>query len=158
MKRFAAMLLCVAMLMAGVVAQAENGYEYTKNKLNDTETFKGLQQSYWYGDFENTDKSLILAFYYKDKSIVLMGDDENGKGKKIYWNTADLQSFLFAQAYCLLTYDEFSKKVDEGYTFSIWIVEDALQPKVVGSKTVYVEVEPEVIDSKEAAESYLENH
>lgn len=87
-----------------------------------------------------------------------MGDDENGKGKKIYWNTADLQSFLFAQAYCLLTYDEFSKKVDEGYTFSIWIVKDGLQPKVVGSKTVYVELEPEVIDSKEAAESYLENH
>lgn len=30
MKKFVAILLCVAMLMVGVVAQAEKGYEFIK--------------------------------------------------------------------------------------------------------------------------------
>ena len=33
MKKFTALLLCVAMLMVGVVAQAETGYEFVKEFL-----------------------------------------------------------------------------------------------------------------------------
>ena len=41
MKKFVAMLLCVAMLMVGVVAQAESGYEYTKKLLNEGISLNG---------------------------------------------------------------------------------------------------------------------
>lgn len=35
MKKFTALLLCVAMLMVGVVAQAESGYVYIKTLMKE---------------------------------------------------------------------------------------------------------------------------
>ena len=56
MKKLTALLLCVAMLMVGVVAQAESGYEFLKSFLSDSERLgTGYSKKF---DDTNTSKEL----------------------------------------------------------------------------------------------------
>ena len=124
MKKLTALLLCVAMLMVGVVAQAESGYEYIKAYLADD---LSLDELSLYGgvstkiDFaSNTDNSTVLAFEVTSSKVVLIGDNANGEFEGTTWQV-DVSDFLkvlqlFCDSFC-----DFQEKMDDGYTFVIML-------------------------------------
>lgn len=65
MKKFTALLLCVAMLMAGVVAQAEKGYEFIKYFLNDEEGGNLGYSSSMELTKTNTNKLVVVIFAFQ---------------------------------------------------------------------------------------------
>ena len=75
MKKFVAVLLCVAMLMVGVVAQAENGYTIIQAYLN-SDNCSNLTEIYSNTlDEDNEYKTLTLAFNLESQTIILIGDN-----------------------------------------------------------------------------------
>ena len=124
MKKFTALLLCVAMLMVGVVAQAESGYEYIKAYLADD---LSLDELSLYGgvstkiDFaSNTDNSTVLAFEVTSSKVVLIGDNANGEFEGTTWQV-DVSDFLkVLQLFCD-SFSDFQEKMDDGYTFVIML-------------------------------------
>lgn len=124
MKKFVAVLLCVAMLMVGVVAQAESGYEYIKAYLADD---LSLDELSLYGgvstkiDFaSNTDNSTVLAFEVTSSKVVLIGDNANGEFEGTTWQV-DVSDFLkVLQLFCD-SFSDFQEKMDDGYTFVIML-------------------------------------
>lgn len=86
MKKFVAILLCVAMLMVGVVAQAENGYVTMKALFGDkdqlgTGTSKTIDSL--------SDKKLVIIFDFRSEQIGLIGYNARGKCEGTVWNTDD---------------------------------------------------------------------
>lgn len=124
MKKLTALLLCVAMLMVGVVAQAESGYEYIKAYLADD---LSLDELSLYGgvstkiDFaSNTDNSTVLAFEVTSSKVVLIGDNSNGEFEGTTWQV-DVSDFLkVLQLFCD-SFSDFQEKMDDGYTFVIML-------------------------------------
>ncbi len=124
MKKLTALLLCVAMLMVGVVAQAESGYEYIKAYLADD---LSLDELSLYGgvstkiDFaSNTDNSTVLAFEVTSSKVVLIGDNANGEFEGTTWQV-DVSDFLkVLQLFCD-SFSDFQEKMDDGYTFVIML-------------------------------------
>lgn len=124
MKNLTALLLCVAMLMVGVVAQAESGYEYIKAYLADD---LSLDELSLYGgvstkiDFaSNTDNSTVLAFEVTSSKVVLIGDNANGEFEGTTWQV-DVSDFLkVLQLFCD-SFSDFQEKMDDGYTFVIML-------------------------------------
>lgn len=124
MKKLMALLLCVAMLMVGVVAQAESGYEYIKAYLADD---LSLDELSLYGgvstkiDFaSNTDNSTVLAFEVTSSKVVLIGDNANGEFEGTTWQV-DVSDFLkVLQLFCD-SFSDFQEKMDDGYTFVIML-------------------------------------
>jgi len=124
MKKLTALLLCVAMLMVGVVAQAESGYEYIKAYLADD---LSLDELSLYGgvstkiDFaSNTDNSTVLAFEVTSLKVVLIGDNANGEFEGTTWQV-DVSDFLkVLQLFCD-SFSDFQEKMDDGYTFVIML-------------------------------------
>ena len=124
MKKLTALLLCVAMLMVGVVAQAESGYECIKAYLSDD---LSLDELSLYGgvstkiDFaSNTDNSTVLAFEVTSSKVVLIGDNANGEFEGTTWQV-DVSDFLkVLQLFCD-SFSDFQEKMDDGYTFVIML-------------------------------------
>lgn len=124
MKKLTALLLCVAMLMVGVVAQAESGYEYIKAYLSDD---LSLDELSLYGgvstkiDFaSNTDNSTVLVFEVTSSKVVLIGDNANGEFEGTTWQV-DVSDFLkVLQLFCD-SFSDFQEKMDDGYTFVIML-------------------------------------
>ena len=124
MKKLTALLLCVAMLTVGVVAQAESGYEYIKAYLADD---LSLDELSLYGgvstkiDFaSNTDNSTVLAFEVTSSKVVLIGDNANGEFEGTTWQV-DVSDFLkVLQLFCD-SFSDFQEKMDDGYTFVIML-------------------------------------
>ena len=124
MKKLTVLLLCVAMLMVGVVAQAESGYEYIKAYLADD---LSLDELSLYGgvstkiDFaSNTDNSTVLAFEVTSSKVVLIGDNANGEFEGTTWQV-DVSDFLkVLQLFCD-SFSDFQEKMDDGYTFVIML-------------------------------------
>lgn len=124
MKKLTALLLCVAMLMVGVVAQAESGYEYIKAYLADD---LSLDELSLYGgvstkiDFaNNTDNSTVLAFEVASSKVVLIGDNANGEFEGTTWQV-DVSDFLKVMLLFCDSFSDFQEKMDDGYTFVIML-------------------------------------
>lgn len=74
MKKFTALLLCVAMLMVGVVAQAETGYEFVKEFLT-SEDGENLSD-YFSTELTrsgDTDKLLYISFDFLKLPFTCLG-------------------------------------------------------------------------------------
>ena len=141
MKKFVAVLLCVAMLMVGVVAQAESGYTLIKTFLN-SDSAEGVTQTY-VSPIEVYGKNLILVFDFDDKSIALMGYNWQNEGEIVFWDTDGTFQFLTQLMSFCMVWDTIEETMDAGYTFSIWIMTEESD-------------EPITIDSKEEADLMLE--
>ena len=90
-----AVLLCVAMLMAGVVARAENGYEFIKYMLSSED---GVRLGYGYSmelDDINTSKTTVIVFDFDDSTIVLLGDNSKGNYEGTSWLLSDTPEPFF---------------------------------------------------------------
>lgn len=117
MKKFTALLLCVAMLMVGVVAQAENGYVTMKALFGDkdqlgTGTSKTIDSL--------SDKKLVIIFDFRSEQIGLIGYNARGKCEGTVWNTDDFSDVV---AYLLAVceeWDTIEEGLDKGYT--LWVV------------------------------------
>ena len=83
MKKFTALLLCVAMLMAGVVAQAESGYEFIKKFLSDS-NYLGIGSTVAL-DGTNEPKSFKIAFDMPTNGIYNMGDKKKNDYEVTLW-------------------------------------------------------------------------
>ena len=141
MKKLTALLLCVAMLMVGVVAQAESGYTLIKTFLN-SDSAEGVTQTY-VSPIEVYGKNLILVFDFDDKSIALMGYNWQNEGEIVFWDTDGTFQFLTQLMSFCMVWDTIEETMDAGYTFSIWIMTEESD-------------EPITIDSKEEADLMLE--
>lgn len=139
MKKFTALLLCVAMLMAGVVAQAENGYVTMKALFGDkdqlgTGTSKTIDSL--------SDKKLVIIFDFRSEQIGLIGYNARGKCEGTVWNTDDFSDVV---AYLLAVceeWDTIEEGLDKGYT--LWVV------------VLIDDDNKALIDSKEDADKILE--
>ena len=124
MKKLTALLLCVAMLMVGVVAQAESGYEYIKAyladdlSLDELSLYGGVSKKMVFAS--NTDISSVLAFEVTSSKVVLIGDNANGEFEGTTWQV-DVSDFLkVLQLFCD-SFSDFQEKMDDGYTFVIML-------------------------------------
>lgn len=139
MKKFTALLLCVAMLMVGVVAQAENGYVTMKALFGDkdqlgTGTSKTIDSL--------SDKKLVIIFDFRSEQIGLIGYNARGKCEGTVWNTDDFSDVV---AYLLAVceeWDTIEEGLDKGYT--LWVV------------VLIDDDNKALIDSKENADKILE--
>lgn len=139
MKKFTALLLCVAMLMVGVVAQAENGYVTMKALFGDkdqlgTGTSKTIDLL--------SDKKLVIIFDFRSEQIGLIGYNARGKCEGTVWNTDDFSDVV---AYLLAVceeWDTIEEGLDKGYT--LWVV------------VLIDDDNKALIDSKEDADKILE--
>ena len=135
MKKFAAILLCAAMLMIGMVAQAETGYTIVQGYL-DSDNCPDVTQVYSQTlDSDSESKSLALVFNFSNSSIILIGDNWQGHTEATAW-VADT-AYAFAET--LVTFcndwDSVEEVLDEGYTFSVWLImDDAESPIIIHSK------------------------
>ena len=113
MKKLTALLLCVAMLMVGVVAQAETGYEYVKAYLQDE---FGLGEGY----ATTLDKSLeqykliIIILDFTNCSVFLVGDNAQDEFEGNIWFT-DGSDFVKLVRFFCESYSDIMEKSDEGY-------------------------------------------
>lgn len=121
MKKFTALLLCVAMLMVGVVVQAESGYEFIKKFLSDS-NYLGIGSTVAL-DGTNEPKSFILAFDMPTTGIYLMGDNQQGEYEGTGWADIDAsQLLMWLTIFCKgEMWTEIDEYVDEGYSYEIWI-------------------------------------
>ena len=139
MKKFTALLLCVAMLMVGVVAQAESGYVTMKALFGDkdqlgTGTSKTIDSL--------SDKKLVIIFDFRSEQIGLIGYNARGKCEGTVWNTDDFSDVV---AYLLAVceeWDTIEEGLDKGYT--LWVV------------VLIDDDNKALIDSKEDADKILE--
>ncbi len=139
MKKFTALLLCVAMLMVGVVAQAENGYVTMKALFGDkdqlgTGTSKTIDSL--------SDKKLVIIFDFRSEQIGMIGYNARGKCEGTVWNTDDFSDVV---AYLLAVceeWDTIEEGLDKGYT--LWVV------------VLIDDDNKALIDSKEDADKILE--
>lgn len=120
MKKFVAVLLCVAMLMAGVVAQAEKGYEFIKYFLNDEEGGNLGYSSSMELTKTNTNKLVVVIFDFSDNSVYLLGDNSAGKYEGTVWNP---EQFDFLNALTILCggWKTINDLVESDYTLGIRI-------------------------------------
>lgn len=133
MKKLTALLLCVAMLMVGVVAQAESGYILIKTFLN-SDSAEGVTQTY-VSPIEISGNKLILVFDFEDKSIALMGYNWQNEGEIVFWDTDGMFQFLTQLMSFCMVWDTIEETMDAGYTFSIWIMyEGSDEPLTIDSK------------------------
>ena len=107
MKKLTALLLCVAMLMVGVVAQAESGYEYTKKLLNE-----GVE----------------------DNTITMLGDNLQGEYEGTLWKTESNAQFIALLMTFCTKWTDFEEETDTGYTLVFLIqLGDDNEPMVIAS-------------------------
>ncbi len=139
MKKFTALLLCVAMLMVGVVAQAENGYVTMKAFFGDKDQL-GTGTSRTVDSL--SDKKLVIIFDFRSEQVGLIGYNARGKGEGTAWNTDDFSEFV---AYLMTVCEEWEtieEGLDKGY--SLWVL-------------VFMDDDNKaLIDSKEDADKILE--
>ena len=113
MKKFVAILLCVAMLMVGVVAQAESGYEYVKAYLQDE---FGLGE----GWVVTLDKSfeeytlIIISLDFTNYEVSLIGDNAQDEFEATTWFVDDSDFVKLVRFFCE-SYSDILEKSDEGY-------------------------------------------
>lgn len=131
MKKFVAVLLCVAMLMAGVVARAENGYEFIKYMLSSED---GVRLGYGYLmklDDINTSKTTVIVFDFDDSTIVLLGDNSKGNYEGTSWLLSDTpEAFLAALIVCCSGWSTIEGMLDAGYDFRIQLVSESSDTNV----------------------------
>lgn len=123
MKKLTALLLCVAMLMVGVVAQAESGYEFLKSFLSDSERLgTGYSKEF---DSKNTSKDVTLLFDMTDDTICLMGDNQRGRYEGTLWNVETVDIWLWLSVLCNRdVWTATDAYLDAGYSYEIWITTD----------------------------------
>lgn len=123
MKKLTALLLCVAMLMVGVVAQAEIGYEFLKSFLSDSERLgTGYSKEF---DSKNTSKDVTLLFDMTDDTICLMGDNQRGRYEGTLWNVETVDIWLCLSVLCNRdVWTATDACLDAGYSYEIWITTD----------------------------------
>lgn len=131
MKKFVAVLLCVAMLMAGVVARAENGYEFIKYMLSSED---GVRLGYGYSmelDDINTSKTTVIVLDFDDSTIVLLGDNSKGNYEGTSWLLSDTpEAFLAALIVCCSGWSTIEGMLDAGYDFRIQLVSESSDTNV----------------------------
>ena len=142
MKKFVAVLLCVAMLMVGVVAQAENGYTIIQAYLN-SDNCSNLTEIYSNTlDEDNEYKTLTLAFNLESQTIILIGDNWQGHTEATLWITDDwFEGLKVILTFCD-AWDTVEDAMDEDYSFSIWLMAND-------------DDTPTIIESKEEAEALI---
>lgn len=130
MKKFTALLLCVAMLMVGIVAQAETGYEFIKYFLNDEEGGNLGYSSSIELTKTNTSKLVVVIFDFSDNSVYLLGDNSAGKYEATIWNP---EQFDFLNALTILCggWNTINDLVESGYTLGIRIDFEEGDPTVI---------------------------
>lgn len=131
MKKLTALLLCVAMLMVGVVAQAESGYEYTKKLLNEGVSLNGYSKKI---DDTNTAKLLALVFDFEDNTITMLGDNLQGEYEGTLWKTESNAQFIALLMTFCTKWTDFEEETDTGYTLVFLIqLGDDNEPMVIAS-------------------------
>lgn len=84
MKKLTALLLCVAMLMVGVVAQAESGYVYIKTLMKEGLSLQpDISEKL---DGTNEEKLLVVLFDIQKQNVFLAGDNLWGTYEGTLWN------------------------------------------------------------------------
>ena len=142
MKKLTALLLCVAMLMVGVVAQAESGYVFLKNFLSDSEQL-GNGYSQTNDSAVGFDTWLVLIFDFPDEQIGLMGCNAKGKYEGTVWGTDNMSEFITYLKTMCEVWSTIEGTMDEGYSLHIMLILDD-------------DESPLVIDSEEQATTVLE--
>ena len=142
MKKFVAVLLCVAMLMGGVVAQAENGYTIIRAYLN-SDNCPNLTEIYSNTlDEDNEYKTLTLVFNLESQTIILIGDNWQGHAEAPLWIADDwFEGLKVILTFCD-AWETVEDAMDEDYSFSIWLMAND-------------DDTPTIIESKEEAEALI---
>lgn len=131
MKKLTALLLCVAMLMVGVVAQAESGYEFIKKFLSDS-NYLGIGSTVAL-DGTNEPKSFILAFDMPTTGIYLMGDNQQGEYEGTGW--ADIDASQLLMWLTLFCKGEMWTEIDEyNMSMSGILMKFGLRPSMIKTK------------------------
>ena len=121
MKKFTALLLCVAMLMVGVVAQAETGYEFVKEFLT-SEDGENLCD-YFSTELTrsgDTDKLLYISFDFSETAIYLLGDNSAGQYEGTVWHPNQLEFLNVLSMFCG-SWSTLNKYVESDYLLIIAI-------------------------------------
>ena len=135
MKKLTALLLCVAMLMVGVVAQAESGYVILKTFLSDSEQLgTGYSKEF---DDTNTSKELTLLFDMTDNTICLLGDNQLGRYEGTLWHVEMSDIWLYLSVLCNReVWTATDNSLDAGYSYQILITTDeGAEPILVDTVT-----------------------
>lgn len=138
MKKLTALLLCVAMLMVGVVAQAEIGYTATKSFLND---LIGTGFSEVTGN--EVDNFLWITFNFDELSIFMTGTNSAGKQEGTLWYDLDATTFVLALGNILTAWGSLDDLLDSDYS-------------LVVALTLTIDEDPIFVDTEEKAEAILE--
>ena len=136
MKKFVAVLLCVAMLMVGVVAQAEIGYTTTKSWLDDS---IGTGVSAVTGN--EVDNFLWIMFDFDDYSIFMTGTNSAGKQEGTLWYDLDATTFVYALCNILTGWGVLDDLLDSDYSLVVALT---------------IDEDPIFVDTEEEAEEILE--
>ena len=113
MKKLTALLLCVAMLMVGVVAQAESGYEYVKAYLQDE---FGLGEG-WVVTLDKSFKEytlIIISLDFTNYEVSLIGDNAQDEFEATTWFVDDSDFVKLVRFFCE-SYSDILEKSDEEY-------------------------------------------
>ena len=98
MKKFTALLLCVAMLMVGVVAQAESGYVYIKTLMKEGLSLQpDISEKL---DGTNEEKLLVVLFDIQKQNVFLAGDNLWGTYEGTLWNMEPANFLALFTTFC----------------------------------------------------------
>ena len=121
MKKLMALLLCVAMLMVGVVAQAESGYVYIKTLMKEGLSLQpDISEKL---DGTNEEKLLVVLFDIQKQNVFLAGDNLWGTYEGTLWNMEPANFLALFTTFCNM-YSSLESEMDAGYTLLIILQSD----------------------------------
>ena len=144
MKKFVALLLCVAMLMVGVVAQAETAYEYVKAQVNSDEDVE--EGNSFLVEDETSHNKTVLIFDFHLDTIGLFGDNAAGKCEGTIW---ELDAAIFLRQFILLSidYDQIAEMTDDGYSLLMQMTFDGDTTYTINSSTEALAIVEKIINA-----------
>ena len=132
MKKLTALLLCVAMLMVGVVAQAESGYEFLKSFFDDDIENLGR------GTTVNRDSSstqLTLIFDFSNNKIGLLGNNAKNNPVGTIWEAKSDKTFIVYLTTVCEGWGIIEENLDAGYSLCILLfLDDPDNPLIIDSE------------------------